>query len=135
MLIIAAVVLGISTIIFNEVKIVADSANAVSSLNAADAGIEKTLYFDAKKIPSGGTRGFCNICNACTDCNGCSLSGSSCGLTTCTACNLTYNSIFNGRTYTVSASVSPNGSKSNLIINSQGLYNGVTRTVKKTITK
>ncbi len=138
--IIIAIVLSISTILFNEIKIIGDIGNSVSSFYAADTGIEKTLYFDRKQIPQGAARGFCNICTACngSDCQNCALSGSDCGITTCTNCQLTYNSAFNGRTYSVSATVSPNVANpmlSDLIINSTGLYNGVTRQINSTTTQ
>ncbi len=142
MTVIIAIVLSISSILFNEIKIIGDIGNSVLAFHAADTGIEKTLYFDRKQIPVGGSRGFCNTCTACVnttnDCNNCTLTGSNCGLTTCTNCQLTYNAAFLGKTYSVSATVSPNIANpllSDLIINSTGLYKGVTRQVNYSNTK
>jgi len=142
MTIILAAVLGVDTIIFNEVKIMSDSGNSVTALYAADTGIEKTLYFDRKQLPAGGTRGFCNTCNACSgsDCVNCILTtppGGNCGLTTCTNCQLGYTTTFGGKQFTIFATVSPNvisPSKSDLTINSTGLYNNVQRQVNAVFT-
>lgn len=140
MTILLAVVLSVSTILFNKIKIISNIGASLSSLNAANSGIEKTLYFDRKQIPSGATRGFCNICSACSnaDCINCtstSLSAGAingCDLVGCLNCRITYDSTFNGRNYTVDAKVFPdplNSAVSNFNINSKGFYRDTTRTV------
>src|SRR3989344_5111408 len=94
MTIILAIVLGISTILFNEIKIISDISNSVSSFYAADTGIEKTLYFDRKQVTIGAVSGICNICNICNDsnidpvtyCNNCTttpLASGGCDVSTC----------------------------------------------------
>src|SRR3989344_7397808 len=102
MTILLALVLGISTILFNEIKIIGNIGNSVSALYAADAGIEKTLFYDNKVIPDGGHRGICNICNTCAtgDCNSCTAVGT-CDPITCSECDITYSSTLNGISYDV----------------------------------
>lgn len=108
--IILSVVLGISAILFNQVKITGNTGNSLSSLNAADSGSEKTLYFDRKQIPPGGNRGICNICSACLDCSNCvtvPLEPNGCDSASCTNCQVTYDSTFDDKAYTVDAKVTP----------------------------
>lgn len=138
MTIMLAIVLSISIILFNEVKIISNMGSSESSFYAAFSGLEKTLYFDAKQIPSGGKRGLCNICNACGpgDCNNCTtipLALNGCNIRTCNNCRVTYDSTFDNRNYTVDAKVTPNlldFKFSDLYINSKGFYRGTTRTVE-----
>lgn len=52
MTVIVAVVLGISTILVNEIKVISNIGNYVSVFYAADTGVEKTLYFNRKHSPS-----------------------------------------------------------------------------------
>ncbi len=87
-----SIVLGVSVILVSEIKVIREMGNSVKAFYAADTGIEEIIYFDNKKIPTGGTRGFCNICNVCADfgCQGCISSGSDCGLTTCQNCQVSY---------------------------------------------
>jgi len=127
-------VLSISTIVFNEVKIISNISNTISSFYSANSGIEKTLYYARKQIPVGGYTGICNICNACnsSDCQSCvttPLASSGCDLINCNNCEVTYQSSFNNRTYVIDATISPdsNPSYSVLHINSKGLYNSTTR--------
>jgi len=130
MTVLIAVVLNVSTILFNEIKIIGDSSNSVSAFHAATTGIETTLYYDKKQIPPGGTRGLCNTCNVCAlgsldpniRCSSCTAVGSACGLTSCTSCTVSYQLNYNGRNVSVSAAVSPT-----LTITSTGLYNSVSR--------
>lgn len=143
MTIMLAIVLSISTILFNEIKIISNVGNSISSFNSAESGIEKTLYFDRKQIPNGASRGFCNICNVCalSDCQNCSatpLALNGCSLTVCNNCEVSYNSTFDGRNYKVNAKVTPNQTNPNIsdfYINSLGFYKETTRIVENTSTK
>jgi len=128
-------VLSISTILFNEVKIISNASNSILSFYASSSGIEKTLYYANKQIPAGGYTGICNICNTCSsaDCQNCTttpLASLGCDITSCGNCQVTYQSSFNNRRYIVDATISPdaNPSYSILNINSKGLYNNTART-------
>lgn len=145
MTIMLAIVLSTTTILFNEIKIIRDIGDSLSSFNSASSGIEKTLYFDRKQIPTGASRGFCNICNVCTsnDCSNCTVTSlatdgsNGCNVTSCTNCEVTYNSSFDGRNYSVDAKVTPdplNSNISNLNIVSNGFYNNTTRVATHTST-
>lgn len=135
MTIMLAIVLSTTTILFNEIKVISNIGNSVSSFNAANSGIEKTLYFDRKQIPNGANRGLCNICNACSsnDCTGCTvtpLATDGCNATSCTNCEVTYNSSFDSRNYSVGAKVTPNPLNPNIYnlnIISNGFYKNTTR--------
>lgn len=135
MTIMLSMVLSITTILFNEIKIVMNMGSSISSLNSSDIGIEKTLYFDIKQVPVGANRGFCNICNTCSslDCLNCTttpLVANGCSVTNCTNCQITYDSSFDGRDYSVNARVSPNPLNANisdLIITSSGFYRDTKR--------
>lgn len=52
MIIILAVVLFISILLYSEVKIIKNMGDSVSSLFAADSGIEKVLFYDRKVVPT-----------------------------------------------------------------------------------
>ena len=141
MTIMLAIVLSISTILFNKIKIISNLGSSASSFNAAFSGVEKTLYFDKKQVPVGSRRGFCNICNSCapSDCNNCiatPLSPNGCNVKNCRNCEITYNSTFDDRIYKIDAKVTPNALSPNLsdfYINSQGFYKNTKRTIIRLI--
>ena len=147
MTIILAIVLSLTLILFNEIKILRNIGDSVSAFYAAETGIEKTLYFDRKKAPPGAVRGFCDLCNQCNlanpgDCNSCTTSTinndpNGCNSTTCNNCQITYNSTFEGATFdyrtyqinsTVTDIVSPGTSVFN--IKSKGFYKETIRAVE-----
>jgi len=151
MTIITAITLSISEILLNQVKMISDIGNSVSSLVAADSGGEKTLYYDRKKPPLGGqVRGLCNVCNTCptdisdptgdpgTHCNGCTLTPlavNGCNLALCKNCQLDYYTNFAGRKYTVYATVTtPLGNPLNSVfyMDSRGLFRDITRKISLT---
>ncbi len=77
MVIILAVVLSVSVILYSEVKVIRNIGDSTASLFAADGGIEKLLYYDYKGLPAdtdnitGVTRGLCEMfdlanSNSCT---------------------------------------------------------------------
>ncbi|MBU3934430.1 hypothetical protein KKC00_00445 [Patescibacteria group bacterium] len=104
-----SVILGVSSILISEIKVIRNIGNSVSAFYAADTGIEEIIYFDSNKIPEGGTRGFCNICNVCSDfgCQDCQISGDDCDLDTCTDCQVSYYAQINGSRYDIISSVGP----------------------------
>jgi hypothetical protein len=57
MVIIVAIVLAITTLLYNEIKMIRNIGNSVVAFYAADSGIEKVLYYDRKVIPVG-SRGY-----------------------------------------------------------------------------
>lgn len=134
-----AMVLGVSTILFNEVKILGNMGNSTSAFYAAESGLEKTLYFDRKQVPAGAVRGLCNICNICTssDCSSCTATSlatngtNGCDVASCTNCRVTYNSTFGDMTYAIDARISPDPSTgiSTLFINARGFYRDAVRTI------
>ncbi len=129
-----AIVLGMSAIILSEIKLIRGMGDSVVAFYAADSGIEKTISFDRKSIPDGGTRGLCNICNVCSDCHGCSLNGTDCALQTCTNCTVSYLTYLNGKTYEVEAIVTTNDEVARTVIKSFGSYKETTRAIELSFT-
>lgn len=140
MTIMLAIILSMSTVVFNRIKIFGNIGNSLSSFYAAHTGIEKTLYFDRKIIPLGSNRGLCNTCNACSgsDCTNCQATTLSvygvngCDPNNCVECKVTYGSTFNNRNYNIETTVSQNQSNcqlSNVTINAKGFYRDASRAV------
>ncbi len=138
MTIIMTVVLSISTILFDEVRLISGIGNSVLSFYAVDTGIEKTLYFDRKAVEAPNVRGFCSICSSCNDpsinpvnyCNNCTatpLAPGGCG-PSCNNCQLDYDSPFGDSVYTISATVPSLDEDFNMDI--KGVYKDVTRKVR-----
>jgi len=154
LVIILAVVLSISIILYSEIKIIRNIGDSVVAFYAADSGVEKTLYYDRKAVPegaTGGKRGVCNLCVACPtddpncyDPNTCNISKNEgdevqndceSPFTVCENCTITFNTTladFPKKTYSVKAVVSqitspinPSAKFSNLRIYSKGSYTGV----------
>src|SRR3989344_5913691 len=65
LVIILAVVLSISVILYSEIKIIRNIGDSVAAFYAADSGIEKTLYYDRKMAPEGATGGKSGVCVIC----------------------------------------------------------------------
>ena len=68
MIIIIAVVLSVSVLLYGEIKVIRNMSNSVVSFYAADSGVEKVLYYDRKLLyvdaASGkSARGVCAMCN------------------------------------------------------------------------
>ncbi len=132
MTIILATVLGIGVILFSEIKIIRGMGNSVVAFYAADSGIEKTLYFDRKKILEEMERGLCDICSECgTDCSDCSTSGDDCS-PSCTDCKVFYYTEFDEKKYEIDATVVPFGEISETTIKSFGSYKETTRAIELT---
>lgn len=68
MVIVLAVVLAVSSILYSEIKIIRNIGDSVVAFYAADSGVEKTLYYDRKF-----EGGACNLCQNCPedDCKNC----------------------------------------------------------------
>jgi hypothetical protein len=138
MTIIVAVVLSVSTIMFDEIKIISGIGNSVFSFYAVDTGIEKTLYFDRKGDAGQYARGFCNICQSCNDpsidpsqyCNNCTLTETEpggCG-SSCSSCQLYYESDFAGDAYKITATVPSVDPDFDMDL--KGFYKNVTRKIQ-----
>lgn len=131
MIIVLAVVLSISIILYNEIKVIRNIGDSVVAFYIADSGVEKTLFYDRKVVPddaTGNKRGACNICASCPDCTCTSQpSGSACKPASCENCTITFNSSLAGnKTYSVIAKVFPSvndNTFSAISIDSIGSYN------------
>jgi hypothetical protein len=137
MTIMLVMVLSLTVMLFRKITILGDLGSSASAFNSANAGIEKTLYFDRRQIPVGANRGLCNICTACSsdDCQNCqitSLAGGSCDILSCNNCQVDYTSQFDGRSFTVTATITPGAEplQQNLYIKSQGFYKNTTSMVE-----
>jgi len=73
MIIIIAIVLAITALLYNEIRLIRNIGNSVVAFYAADSGIEKVLYYDRKVIPAGAARGLCSMVgfNATTNATAC----------------------------------------------------------------
>ena len=151
LVIVLAVVLSISVILYSEIKIIRNIGDSVVAFYAADAGVEKTLYYDRKVVPDGATgskRGVCNLCNSCpnTECLDCDVPVTDgCNATNCENCIITFNTTLSAspkKTYSVTATVrqmfspdNPSVIFSELTIDSTGSYASATnaKEVKRAI--
>lgn len=143
LVIIIAIVLFLSAISYNEIKIIRNIGNSVVSFFAAESGTEKILYYDRQVIPDNAKRGFCNICNACPQgsleeqtlrCEGCSLSGESCAVSSCHDCSATFYTNFGASGedygYSAEAMISPGGSSDLFNFDAVGSYRSVKRAIE-----
>lgn len=144
MIIVLAVVLSISSLLYSEIKIIKNIAGSVVSFYAADGGVEKVLYYDRKIIPAGATRGLCGMCKTSTQT--CPEVNNEAGLTclcdvpelhdavhypngcdtnVCKLCLISFSTTFDNMTYEVEAITGSN----DLILqaNTIGTYQGVGR--------
>ena len=140
--IILAVVLNISILLYSGVRIIRNIGNSVIAFYAADSGVEKFLYYNRKQIPFGGKRGLCNInkiCSSCTPGVNCNESkcldwlatgGSGCAPLTCTNCEVSFKSFFDGKSYEIKASVTSGSQFSSTSIDSKGDYKDVSRKIQ-----
>lgn len=64
MVIILAVVLSVSAILYSEIKVIRNIGNSIVAFYAADSGMEKLLYYDRNVFAENlsATRGLCVIC-------------------------------------------------------------------------
>lgn len=125
-----AIILGVTIILLSEMTVIRGMGYSVAAFYAVDSGIEKTLFYDRKKIPEGGIRGICDICNSCnsTDCTDCqSDSGTDCDPLSCTDCIIEYGSTINSGSFYEKITVS---SSDGDIYESTGVYRGISRAIK-----
>lgn len=131
--IVLSVILGITVILYSEIKSIRNIGYSVVSFYMADSGLEKTLYYDRKQPSEDGFRGICNICESCDDnkdsCEECEL-GPGCDAKECTDCTITYKTMLddpdNSKEYSVIAVVSPDGDT----FQSFGKYKNVSRAIE-----
>jgi hypothetical protein len=136
MMIILAVVLAISVLLYSELKVIRNISNSMISFYAADSGIEKVLYYDRQKAEGDARSGLCTICDS-SDNIDCSYSGTDCETTTCTDCTASFHSIIDDKTYYIDAAVSVNeeqaeqtGTAHSLTVNSLGSYGSTSRKIQ-----
>jgi len=130
-----AIAFGISAILFSQMKMIRGIGDSVIAFYAADTGIEKTLFFDNKKIPDGGTRGLCDICNQCpgTECRDWTVTGGDCDPISCTDCTCGFYTTFDGKRYNIKATVLTTGGPSTTTITtirSIGIYKETRRAIQ-----
>jgi len=154
MLIILAVVLAITTILYSELKIIRNIGNSVVAFYAADSGAEKVLYYDRRVISEPGgeeqavpKRGLCSMCETCPSeetpefdtsiyCKKCiktALDGpTGCDNAVCNNCQITFETSFSNKNYFVTATISPDREDadfSGFEIKSKGTYSDVSRQI------
>lgn len=157
MIVILAVVLAISILLYGEIKIIRNIGSSVVAFYAADSGIEKVLYYDKQVIPEmpdrepeelEPERGFCAMCDtianplACEpgsesdDCNTCEKNGegNGCKYNVCNNCEITFsteltNEFGKRKYYEVRAKVTPNSGTVDMEIRSKGYFSDATRQI------
>jgi len=89
MTIIVAVILAITTLLYNEIKMIRNIGNSVVAFYAADSGVEKVLYYDRKVVPTGAIRGLCSMFSydAANNPNECTTAENKSGLDSGLYCN------------------------------------------------
>jgi len=138
MVILLAIVMSISLILFNETRMMSNMGNSVAAFYAAETGSERTLYLDRKEIPPTAIRGFCNICNVCSlsGCTSCSLIpldapiNAGCDIDTCSNCQVLYTAAFSDKEYSVDARLTPDPMTSGdffFNIDVRGFYKDIVR--------
>jgi Tfp pilus assembly protein PilX len=129
MVIILTVVLSISVLLYSEIKVIRNIGNSVVAFYAADSGIEKTLYYARKDAPTGAKSGICYACNhgieTCT-----TIVNTDCADSSCANCEVRYSGSFDGRSYIVDTTISPNGNLFDFTIDSAGSYSNVNRKIE-----
>jgi hypothetical protein len=159
MVIVLAVVMSVSIILYSEIKVIRNIGNSVVSFYAADSGVEKVLYYDSKVLPNlpdgetpvkrglctmldtananycqektlGGTDNFGIFCNSPTKIDLAPPSG--CNWDKCDNCQISFKTNFNGKDYFTTAKVysSQDKSSSNLEIESKGNFSDTGRQIQ-----
>ena len=82
MIVILAVVLFVSTLLYSEIRVIKNIGNSMISFYAADSGIEKVLFYDRKSLPLLGVdeegngisaqRGLCTMYDSTANSDACS---------------------------------------------------------------
>jgi|GEM_PF-3591947 len=133
MTVILSIVLGLIVIVLNSAKSAKNVGDSVIAFYAADSGIEKTLFYNRQRVPTGIdgiVGGICDICSSCgSNCSGCSAIGEDCRA--CKHCRVAYNMNMDnlGQNYQVVVNVLPNGKFYNMKVTSKGYYNSSARAI------
>jgi hypothetical protein len=156
MTIILAMVLSISLILYEQIKVIKNIGDSVVAFYAADSGIEKVLYYDRKVVPEDAVRGFCSILPylenpgncpaeepetavncicAAPNCPPVPLDAehNGCDPDVCNNCQISFNTNLPGDSgygYNIDAKIEPEDDISTLKINSTGLYKDVSRKIE-----
>jgi uncharacterized protein (TIGR02145 family) len=151
MMIVLAVVLSVSAILYSEIKVIRNIGDSVIAFYTADAGVEKALYYDRKsENVAEGKHGICYMCanenkkkdQDCVAIETLNNNPAGCDSATCKDCKITFNSassdLLGNKNFLVTAVVSPGADDpgfSNISINSVGSYIHATGvdTVKRAI--
>ena len=154
MIIILAVVLSVSVILYSEIKVIKNIGSSIVSFYAADSGVEKVLFYDRQVVPTGAARGLCSMFDSMNNVNYCPITpaspldtsiycdmypnksssltpiGTDCDPATCTDCEVSFSTTFDNRKYFTTAKVSPDGEFSNFKIYSRGSFEAVERQIE-----
>lgn len=158
MIIVLAIVLSLSIILYSQAKVIRNIGDSVISLSAADSGIEKVLYYDYQVVPDDGvaTRGLCAICLSglntsptcptndddtvnCLSCesriiddNADGKHSDGCDPDVCNYCEVTFKTEYNDRSYQVWGDVftSEDGLSTDFMIRSSGAYESAQRQIE-----
>jgi hypothetical protein len=160
MIIILAVVISISALLYSEAKIMRNLGNSIVGLYGADSGIEKVLYYDRWVVPSAAARGLCSMFDIANNpVKACKLSGggdssiycagsslvaptsdpTGCDPSKCDDCTVSFNTtldsnIFNNPiTYITSAKVYSDSSYGYFVVTSKGAFGDAGRQVQISI--
>jgi len=158
MLIVIAVILSITTLLYNEIKMIRNIGNSIVAFYAADSGVEKVLYYDRKMITGSETRGLCSMFeyDAIDNINKCpttidnstvnpalncdnvqvlALDGAS-GCENCDNCQISFDTSYGDKSYSVVAQVTPGQTEESLlVIDSLGNFKNLTRKIKLDMTE
>jgi Tfp pilus assembly protein PilX len=136
MTILLVIGLGANYLVASEIKVMRNMNNSVIAFYAAETGIEKTLYLDNMKKPTGGSRGLCYICNSSNstewDSGTCSVSGADCNLISCGNCRVVFEQTISGKKHSVEAQVTTVGGDVSTTIKSVGTYKTTKRAIQVT---
>lgn len=156
MLIILAVVLSVSSLLYSQLKVIKGIGESVISFYAAESGVEKVLYYDRKVLPEGSERSERGLCtmysfdqetnpNACgsnnpNDSMNCintrsplalDNDGQGCNVDNCTNCQIYFETKFGDANYYITGTVVPNedGISFDTEIRSKGAYGQAERQI------
>jgi len=148
MIIILAVVLSVSILLYGQIKVLRNIGNSVASFYAADSGIEKVLYYDRQVRAPHPTDLPCEEDNDCSSGYVCNVDakcilkrglcdmpsrdvnkeGNKCEKDDCTNCTISFSEQLNSASnYDVTATVKPDYSYN---ISSRGVSVGTSRSIE-----
>lgn len=151
MIIVLAIVLSVSVLLYSQIKVIRNMGNSVASYYAGESGIEKVLFYDKRVVPDPedeNSRGLCYMLDNsnpkycaedgdnkddsifCKEDSPKDFMSDNCDKDDCTDCTINFMTTFDGRTYDTEAVIS-NGIFS---ISSGGSFGGASRKVNITIT-